>query len=171
MRRIGKFLKIPADLFEGQGIKNMGMTNDSFAHKFDVPFSIREMTPICFSITAQIPLIHDFMLSIRQCLISTCKNHHSLFSTKPTMTSLLALFLRLAATNSADRSLLSTFTHNVCNVMRGRILSLRHSVKHYKAPGINDCEFISVNGLLKILYYLGIVLPNVLLVDKTLQYN
>ena len=38
--------------------------------------------------------------------------------------------------------------------MRGRILSLRHSVKHYKAPGINDCEFITVNGLLKILYYL-----------------
>ena len=113
------------------------------------------MTPICFSITAQIPLIHDFMLSIRQCLISTSKNHHSLFSTKPTMTSLLALFLRLAATNSADRSLLSTFTHNVCNVMRGRILSLRHSVKHYKAPGINDCEFITVNGLLKILYYLA----------------
>ena len=70
------------------------------------------------------------------------------------MTSLLALFLRLAATDSADRSLLSTFTHYVYNVMRGRRLSLRHSVKHYKAPGINDLEFITVYGLLKVLYYL-----------------
>lgn len=86
-----------------------------------------------FPITSQIPLFNDFPLMSWKKVVFTCNNKGGFFTTKFTMAYLFASFLRFAAAPSADWCLLSTFTHNACNVMRGHILLMRHSVKHYEA--------------------------------------
>ena len=128
----------------------MEIRNCLFSHQFDVPFFSWGMAPISFAVTSQVPLFYDFPLTKREVLKYFRMKHYMLSSTEHAMTHLLSLFLRLAAAPSADRCSFSAFTHNACNVMRGRRLSLRHSVKHYKASGMKYRLFIYLN--LKVAY-------------------
>ena len=115
----------------------MQKQNDNLlAHKFNIPLFIWMVAKVFFAISPQIPLTNNLPLSERKSLALFRLNKHVLTSTKLAMTDLFATLLRLAATPSAYRSLLSTFSHNVRNVVRGRRLSLRHSVKHYEASEI-----------------------------------
>ena len=123
----------------------MEIRNSLFSHQFDVPFFFWGMAPIGFTVTSQIPLLYNFPLTKREILKHFRMNHYMLSSAEHTMTHLFPLLLRFAAATCADRRSFSAFTHNACNVMRGRRLSLRHSVKHYKAPGMKYCAFIYLN--------------------------
>ena len=109
------------------------IVNALFPHQLDIPFFIRIMATIMFAVTSQIPLFNDFPLANRKKLVFACNDISSFFTTKFTMAYLLASFLRFAAAPSAGWCLFFTFTHNACNVMRGRMLLMRHSVKHYEA--------------------------------------
>ena len=85
-----------------------------------------------FAVTSQIPLLNDFPLTSWKKFVFTCNNNGGFLTTKLTMAYLLASFLRFAATPSTGWCFLFTFTHNACNAMRGHILLMRHSVKHYE---------------------------------------
>ena len=110
--------------------------NYLLAHKFNIPLFIWMVTKVLFAVSSQVPLTNNFPLPERKSLALFRLNKHVLTSTELAVTDLFATLLRLAATPSAYRSLLSTFSHNVRNVVRGRRLSLRHSVKHYEASEI-----------------------------------
>ena len=125
-----------------------------FTHQPDIPFLGRGMAPVCLTVASQIPLFSYFPLAKGKFVIPATKDKHSFTPSESAVTLLFAFLLRLTTAPCADWSFLFASTHKTCNVMRGRRLSLRHSVKHYKAPGINDLKFITVNGTLKILYYL-----------------
>lgn len=99
-----------------------------FPHQFDARHICVYKMPVSFSIAFQIPGVNSFSLSDRNVLPSFKGNHNSFYSTKLAMAHLLATFLRLATAPSADRCTLSTFTHNVYNVKRGRKLLLRHTL-------------------------------------------
>jgi hypothetical protein len=71
-------------------------------------------------------------LTKEKCFVVSCSQTHPFVSTKLTMAYRFPSFLRLAAAPSAYRSLFSTFSHFVHNVMSGRNLLLCHSVKHYE---------------------------------------
>lgn len=96
------------------------------------------MTEVAFAVTSQIPLFYYFPLSKRKSAIHFRMCKQSFTSTKFAMTDLFASLLRLTTAPCANRCSFSTFTHNDCNVMRGRRLSLRHSVKHYETLRFNN---------------------------------
>ena len=108
----------------------------SLSYQFDVPFISWFRMIVILSITTQIPLFNDFPLTIRKFFKLEGMNHCLFSTTKHTMAHLFTLFLRFATAPCANRRSFSTFTHNDCNVMRGRRLSLRHSVKHYETLGV-----------------------------------
>ena len=91
---------------------------------------------VFFAISPQVPLADHFPLSERKSVPLCGTDKGMLTSTELAVTDLFAMLLRLAATPSAYRSLFSTFSHIARNVMRGRRLSLRHSVIHYEASKI-----------------------------------
>ena len=101
-------------------------------HQLDIPFLIRRMATIMFAVASQIPLLNDFPLTNWKKVVFTCNNHSRFYTTKFSMAYLLASFLRFTTTPSTGWCFLSTFTHNACNVMRGHILLMCHSVKHYE---------------------------------------
>ena len=68
------------------------------------------------------------------------------------MTNLFSALLRLTAATRACWKFFSTSTHITCNVMSGRKLSLRHSVKHYEAILFKSC-FISDTLLIRLQKY------------------
>ena len=109
------------------------LNNNLFAHQFNIPFFIWMVAKVLFAISTQIPLANDFPLSERKFVPLCGTDKGMLTSTKLAVSNLFATLLWLAATPSAYWSSLSTLSHNVRNVMRGRRLSLRHSVKHYEA--------------------------------------
>ena len=104
----------------------------SFSHELDIPFFIRKVATIMFAITTQVPLLNNFPLTEGKLVVPFRKYQNLFLPAEFTMANLFASLLRLATAPSACRSLLFTFAHNVSNVMRGRRLSLRHSVKHYE---------------------------------------
>lgn len=108
------------------------MVNGLLPHQLDIPFLIRRMATIMFAVASQIPLLNDFPLTNWKKVVFTCNNNSRFYTTKFSMAYLLASFLRFTTTPSTGRCFLSTFTHNACNVMRGHILLMCHSVKHYE---------------------------------------
>ena len=85
-----------------------------------------------FAISPQVPLLNNFPLTEGKLVVLLRKYQNLFLPAEFTMANLFASLLRLATAPCACRSLLFTFAHNVSNVMRGRRLSLRHSVKHYE---------------------------------------
>ena len=116
-----------------------------FSHHFDIPFLIWRMAPIGFAISTQVPLTNNFPLSERESFIKARMYQHMLNTPKLAMANLLASLLRFATTPCTNRCTLSTFSHITSNVMRGRKLLLRHSVKHYEATCFMDKFFIRYN--------------------------
>lgn len=104
----------------------------SFSHELDIPFFIRKVATIMFAISTQVPLLNNFPLTEGSQVVLLRKYQNMLLPAEFAMANLFASLLRLATAPNACRSLLFTFAHNVSNVMRGRRLSLRHSVKHYE---------------------------------------
>ena len=104
----------------------------SFSHQLDVPFISWKCAIIILSIATQVPLFYYLPLTIRKFSKLVCMNHCPYSTAKYTMAHPFTLFLRFATTPCTNRCLFSTFTHNVCNVMRGHRLLLCHSVKHYE---------------------------------------
>ena len=115
--------------------------NILFTHKFDIPIFVREVAKIVFAISTKIPLPDNFPLTERKKIKLFRKDKYLFQSAKLAMAELLASLLRLTAAPCAYWSPFSAFTHNVCNVMRGHRLSLRHSVKHYET--IEFCRVIT----------------------------
>ena len=111
-----------------------GMMSWSFAHGSDEPFFVGGESPETFAVAAEVPLVGDFVLPIGQAVETATQNQHTFAATEPTVALLLAALLRTTEASASRRSLL-TFTHNVSNVMSGRSVSSRHSVKHYEAVG------------------------------------
>ena len=107
--------------------------NTLFPHQLYIPFFIRRMAAIMFAVTAQGPLFNNFPLTKRKMVVLTCRNNSCFFTTEFAMAYLFASFLRFAAAPSTGWRLLFTFSHNACNAMRGRMLLMRHSIKHYEA--------------------------------------
>jgi hypothetical protein len=126
------------------------MANNLFPHQFNVPFLIERMAAIVLAVTTKVPLLDNLPLTFRKEIKLFAMNKDLFQFAKFAMANLFTSLLRLTATPSAHWSPLSAFTHNVRNVMRGRRLSLRHSVKHYEARK-NRRVIILFNGLLKIL--------------------
>ena len=110
----------------------------SFSHQLDVPFICWFCMVIGFSITTQIPRIHNLNCTIGELFKLTCANGHSFTTAKLSVAHLLSSLLRLTTCPISNGRTFFTSTHNACNVMRGRRLLLRHSVKHYKAPGLKN---------------------------------
>ena len=110
----------------------------SLSHQLDVPFNSWNMTAIMFAVTTQIPLCYNLPLTKRKFFKLICANHSLFPSAEFTMADLFSTLLRLTATPCAYWSSFLAFTHNVCNVMRGRKLLLRHSVKHYETLGFKN---------------------------------
>ena len=111
--------------------------NKLFPHKFSIPFFIWRMTTKVFTISTKIPLHDNFPLTERKKFVLFGMDKYLFQSAKLAMADLFASLLRLTAAPCAYWSPFSAFTHNVCNVMRGRRLSLRHSVKHYETIELN----------------------------------
>ena len=103
------------------------------------------MAPIGFSISPQVPLANNFPLSERESFIKARMYKYMLNTTKLAVANLFASLLRFATTPCTNRCTLSTFSHITSNVMRGRKLLLRHSVKHYEAIIFMDKFFIRYN--------------------------
>ena len=112
----------------------------SFTHKVYKPFRVRIGFPITLSITTQVPRVRDFTRTVRKVVDVHGMQQHAFATAKSAAGMLLSPLLRLATAPSADRSLFSTSTHNVCNALRGHRLLLCHSVKHYKTKVF--CGFI-----------------------------
>ena len=121
--------------------ENEGMV-PSFSHFFLKPLLFRSPTIEALSITPKIPLACNLVLAPRKFLKMLIVHQHMLSSAEFAMTNLLSALLRLTAATCACWKSFSTFTHIACNVVSGRKLSLRHSVKHYEAISLN-CWFIS----------------------------
>lgn len=116
--------------------------NNLFPHKFCIPFFIWRMTTIVFSISTKIPLHDNFPLTEREKIVLFSMDKYLFQSAKLAMADLFASLLRLTAAPCAYWRSFFTFSHNACNVLRGRKLSLRHSIKHYETKII---AFISIN--------------------------
>ena len=114
----------------------------SFSHFFLIPLFFRSPTIEALSITTKIPLACNLVLAPRKFLKTLIVHQYMLSSAEFAMTNLLSALLRLTAATCACWKSFSTFTHIACNVVSGRKLSLRHSVKHYEAISLNCC-FIS----------------------------
>ena len=121
--------------------ENEGST-PSFSHFFLIPLFFRSPTIEALSITTKIPLACNLVLAPRKFLKMLIVHQHMLSSAEFAMANLLSALLRLTAATCACWKSFSTFTHITCNVVSGRKLSLRHSVKHYEAISLNCC-FIS----------------------------
>ena len=134
MRAVVLFAKVAIKVVNGlsHDIENEGVL-PSFSHFFLKPFFFRSPTIEALSITTKIPLEFLKTLIVHQ---------HMLSSAEFAMANLLSALLRLTAATCACWKSFSTFTHIACNVVSGRKLSLRHSVKHYEAISLNCC-FIS----------------------------
>jgi len=114
----------------------------SFSHFFLEPFVFRSPAPETLSVTTKIPLACNLVLEPRKFLKMLIMHQHMFSSAEFAMTNLFSALLRLTAATCACWKSFSTFTHITCNVVSGRKLSLRHSVKHYEAISLNCC-FIS----------------------------
>ena len=114
----------------------------SFSHFFLIPLFFRSPTIEALSITTKIPLACNLVLAPRKFFKTLIVHQHMLSSAEFAMANLLSALLRLTAATCACWKSFSTFTHITCNVVSGRKLSLRHSVKHYEAISLNCC-FIS----------------------------
>lgn len=114
----------------------------SFSHFFLKPLFFRGPAPEALSITTKIPLTCNLVLEHGKFLKMLIVHQHMLSSAEFAMTNLLSALLRLTAATCACWKSFSTFTHIACNVVSGRKLLLRHSVKHYEAISLNCC-FIS----------------------------
>ena len=113
-----------------------------FPHQFLIPFLIWRMAPIGFSVSPQVPLANNFPLSEREPFVKVRMYQYMLNTTKLAVANLFAPLLRFATTPCTYRCTLSAFSHISSNVMRGRKLLLRHSVKHYEAMSLMDKYFI-----------------------------
>jgi len=131
--------------------ENVGST-PSFSHFFLIPLFFRSPTIEALSITTKIPLACNLVLAPRKLLKTLIVHQHILSSAEFAMANLLSALLRLTAATCACWKSFSTFTHITCNVVSGRKLSLRHSVKHYEAISLNCC-FISGAKIEIFLYY------------------
>ena len=107
-------------------------SHNLFSHQFNVPLFFGVVTKVLFSVSPQVPLADNFPLSERKSLTFFGMNKYVLISAKLAVADLFAPLLRLTAAPSTYWSPLSTFSHIDSNVMRGRRLSLRLSVKHYE---------------------------------------
>jgi hypothetical protein len=112
------------------------MSDNLLAHQFNVPLFFGVVSKELFAISTQVPLADHFPLSERKSVPLCGTDKGMLISTELAVADLFATLLRLAATPSAYRSLFSTFSHIARNVVRGRRLSLRHSVKHHETSKI-----------------------------------
>ncbi len=120
----------------------------SFSHQLDVPFISRFYVIVTFSIATQIPRIHNFNRFVGKTFQVPHADGLMLFTTELSVTHLLAAFLRLASCPiSYGRSFLAS-THNVSNVVRGRNLLLRHSVKHYETRFVMFIPFCDYEQLM-----------------------
>ena len=143
----GNYIKLhPAKI---QGADNIVLP--SLSHQLDVPFFIWGNSEICFAIASQIPRFHHFNASDGNLFGKSAGKHLMLTVTKLSTAKLFTSLLRLATTPGTDWCSFSTSTHNVSNVVRGRRLSLRHSVKHYEAMD-DKYVFISIYFQFLILY-------------------
>ena len=116
------------------------MNNDIlFSHQSNVPFIGNVVTTIMFAISSKIPLLNNLPLTIGKDVKLFRMDKNLFQSAKFTVADLFATFLRLTAAPCAYWSPLFTFSHNVCNAMRGRMLLMRHSVKHYEAKDFLKC--------------------------------
>ena len=106
------------------------------------PFFIWGESPEAFAVTAQVPLVGDFVLAKRQTLKVFILNQHPLPSAEASVTLLLSALLRTSEVGARRRSF-STLTHSVSNVMGSRMLSMRHPVKHYETVGAVSCSINS----------------------------
>lgn len=104
----------------------------SFAHQLDIPFICWFCTVIDFSITAQIPSIHDLDSQIWDTLKAVCPNRNSFSTTKLSVAHLLPSLLRFTTCPICYWGAFFTSAHFVLNVISGHRLSLCHLVKHYK---------------------------------------
>ena len=112
----------------------------SFSHFFLEPFFFRSPAPETLSVTTKIPLACNLVLEPRKFLKMLIMHQHMFSSAEFAMTNLFSALLRLTAATCACWKSFSTFTHITCNVVSGRKLSLRHSVKHYEAISLNCCS-------------------------------
>lgn len=117
-------------------------SHSSFSHQLDVTFIFRIVATIMLSITTQIPLFGNYPLTKRKVFVLVGKNKNIFLSAKLAMANLLASLLRLATAPGTYWCALSTSTHIVSNVVRGRNVLLRHSVKHYEASLNDDTIYI-----------------------------
>ncbi len=104
----------------------------SFPHQLDVPFISWFCVIVTFSIATQIPWIHNFNRFVGKIFQMTHADGLMLFTTELSVTHSFASLLRLATSPIRNGRSFSASTHNVSNVVRGRNLLLRHSVKHYE---------------------------------------
>lgn len=109
-----------------------------FTHHLNEPFFGRFTVMITFSISSQIPRIHNFNVYKRKLVIITDANGLMLPATEFTIAYLFTSLLRFATYPTTDGSSFSTSTHIVLNVMRGHNISLCQSVIHYKTLIVND---------------------------------
>lgn len=118
-----------------------GMMSWSFAHGSYEPFFIWGESPEAFAVAAEVPLVGNLILPIGQAVETATQNQHTFAATEPAVALLLAALLRTTEASASRRSL-SAFSHNVSNVMSGRNISPRHSVKHYETVGVSECVII-----------------------------
>ena len=119
------------------------MNNDIlFSHQSNVPFFGNVVATIMFAISSKIPLLDNLPLTIGKDVKLFRMDKNLFQSAKFAMADLFASLLRLTAAPCAYWRSFFTFSHNACNVLRGRKLSLRHSIKHYETKII---AFISIN--------------------------
>ena len=138
MRAVVLFAKVAIKVVNGlsHDIENEGVL-PSFSHFFLKPLFLRSPTIEALSITTKIPLACNLVLAPRKFLKTLIVHQHMLSSAEFAMANLLSALLRLTAAKCACWKSFSTFTHITCNVVSGRKLSLRHSVKHYEAISLN----------------------------------
>ena len=115
----------------------------SFSHQLDEPFISWFCMAIDFTITTQIPWIHNFNCTIGNSFKMTRADRHSFTSTKLSVAHLFSSLLRFTNNPTIDRGAFFTSTHIVSNVMSGHFVSLCHSVKHYETMVFNRFFIIS----------------------------
>lgn len=105
----------------------------SLTHKTFEPLTVGVISPIAFAITSQIPWVDYLNLTYWKLFNLHIEQHFSFFLSKFTVRKPLTPFLRFTTAIRANWRFFSTSTHIAFNVVRGRKLSLCHSVKHYEA--------------------------------------
>jgi hypothetical protein len=117
----------------------------SLSHFFLKPLFFRGPAPETLSITTKIPLACNLVLEHGKFLKVLVVHQHMLLSPEFSMANLFSALLRLTAATCASWKSFSTSTHITCNVVSGRKLSLRHSVKHYEAISLKSCSISILN--------------------------